>query len=340
MAGLNYLEEALKTKSTERPSQVQGGQPKMSTSIHRTQIAQVYRREEVAEIYRVLPGNIRKDTEGTRVPGRWDKAIASVLWTKASVWRDLGLTPPTERIPGAGDFFVSSRAGQILSCSESALTAAARAGDVPYKKLNGTQYLFASSDLEERLGHPIVLWPVKDDDPAFTAFTPKSPPIVPPSFAEASEQIGERTFKRLMVEAVKEVVGSVRYSDEIVLTVARSISEELQEAMRNAMREEMHSLLRNKKITVELGALTSDYLIENMGKEIRETIGRSLTANAQEVVLSDRDVHRLTEGFDSSLRRMMSTRSFSDLPVVPPTTALRDRVRGTVPVSSNGQKHD
>lgn len=168
---------------------------------------QVYRRDDVAEIFHCSPSFLDRH-DGGDVPLRLRTVpVDLLLWSRAAVWRHLGLPLPDVPVPGATDFLPTRSAAELLGVSQNAVADAAKDGKIPGVAMIGLHWAIPVASVVAMIGHPLVLWPNRQDDPAFRAVPRRADaaPVAPPSVPAPSQALAlldEAAFRRILAEVV------------------------------------------------------------------------------------------------------------------------------------------
>jgi hypothetical protein len=299
---INYLEEARRLLAAERTKKEQ------SAAMSNYDIRQVYRAPEMRTIYGCTD-SVLSDTQephtlrnGLNLPARMKTPFSTLLFRKADVWSALGLTNECEPLK-TGDFVPVGALATMLDIAPETVRRAIERGEIPGFRIR-TDRIVPSDAVTALLGDVPRAWPKPDDDPAFAVLK------------ERQKALAGATVTAATVASVPEPTHEpAKEPPPIAMWIVESIIGELHEQIH---RVHLHD--------VDLRALRD---------MVSQEIGLQLTSRANQPAMSEADFTRLTnivraaarDGAADAVRSIIA----SQVPGVltPPTTNLRDRVRGT-----------
>lgn len=152
-----------------------------------TPIAQVYRREQVIEIYGLSENLIRIAAADGSIPASFDlrlgvmvredpddpespyvlRPVEFPVWRKVDVWEHLGL--PLEFIePVVKRLYSANQFADMIGFGRNLIGEAIRAGTLTFTDRGPNDgYLFSRQLIADRLGTMPRIWPLIPDDPAY-----------------------------------------------------------------------------------------------------------------------------------------------------------------------------
>jgi hypothetical protein len=287
----------------------------------------VYSREDVAAIFRLIPD---KEAEGKRIPERWDRSLIRAQWRKVDVWKALGLAPPIELLSPGTKYFRQQRVATMLGTSDGVLSEATTSGRLPAERLDDRSVLIAAATLEEWLGHPLILWPIAANDPAFTAYQSSAKETSRDEAQDASTDVlkndpAMNELKSLIEETTNYAVGIAltQHDHHFVML------------MQAAVNNGLNLMISDGTLNLRIRDETLAAMKGMVGREVHDAITNALRSGTIESILSDKDVARVADAARNAVREVAAARGPELITATPlaSTTRLQDRVRG----GSNGR---